>query len=247
MSRYKAVVQYDGTHYGGWQKQINTHSIQQEIEEAFLKLHGYEVSISASGRTDALVHAVGQVFHFDSKKEMDAVAYVRALNSILPKDIRIQSVECVHDDFHARFDAIKKRYDYLITSEVQNPFFEHYMGKDRMVLDVKAMQSCACVFLGTHDFTSFTSNKIDSRKTREKTITRLDIIQEEHAIRMIFEGNGFLRYMVRMLAQTLIEVGKHHITEEEVREMLEAKSKHVCRYKAQPQGLYLVRVWYEEN
>lgn len=247
MHRLKAVVQYDGTHYGGWQKQLNTHSIQDEIEGALAKLHGHEVSACASGRTDAFVHALGQVFHFDSTKDMEEEAYKRALNSLLPRDIRIQSITKVSNEFHARFDAIRKRYDYLITSEVANPFYEHYMGKDRKLLDVEYMKTCSELFLGVHDFTSFTSNKIDPRKSRIKEVIRLDVLQEEHNVRMIFEGSGFLRYMVRMLAQTLIEAGKHHITKEEIKDMLEAKDKHVCRYKAQAQGLYLVNVWYKED
>ena len=244
MPRFKAIVSYDGSQYGGWQKQINTHSIQEEIETALEKINGEAIGISASGRTDALVHAIGQVFHFDSHKELDGDHWRQAMNSLLPKDVRIQHVEEVHDDFHARFDCIGKRYDYIITHDVLNPFLEHYAGKDRKILDINAMQTCANIFVGTYDFTSFTSNKIDPRKPRVKTITRLDIIKEEKGIRMIFEGNGFLRYMVRMLAGTLIEVGKHRLTKEDVKQMLEAKDKHACRYKAPAQGLYLIKVDY---
>ena len=247
MHRYKAIVQYDGTHYGGWQKQLNTHSIQTEIEQALYHIHDHEVVITASGRTDAKVHALGQVFHFDSDKIMRGEDFKRALNSLLPRDIRIQQVLPVSMEFHARFHAIKKRYDYLVSNDVENPFHEHYMGKERKQLDLAYMQECANIFIGTYDFTSFTSNKIDPRKPREKTITRLDIVEESYGARMIFEGNGFLRYMVRMLAQTLIEAGKHRITKEEIYTMLHAKDKHVCRYKAQAQGLYLVQVWYEEE
>lgn len=244
--RYKAIVSYDGYAYGGWQKQLNTVSIQEEIEKALASMHAHPVDITASGRTDAGVHAIAQVFHFDSERELDDFHWTRAINSLLPKDIRIQHVFPVHDEFHARFDAIGKRYDYLVTNDIKNPFYERYMGKEWKSLDVQIMRDCAQVFLGEHDFTSFTSNKIDPRKPRVKTITRLDIVEEHDHLRMIFEGSGFLRYMVRMIAQTLIEAGKHKITKQQVKEMLEAKDRHSCRFKAQPQGLYLVEVYYED-
>ena len=244
--RYRAIVSYDGYAYGGWQRQENTNSIQEEIEKALASIHRREISITASGRTDAKVHALAQVFHFDSDRELDDFHFTRAINSLLPSDIRIQHILPATEAFHARFDAIGKRYDYLVTSNMTNPFYDRYMAKEWKALDVVIMRQCAAIFLGEHDFTSFTSNKIDPRKPRVKTITRLDIIEEGDHLRMIFVGSGFLRYMVRMIAQTLIEAGKHRITLEEVRDMLAAKSKHSCRYKADPQGLYLVEVYYDQ-
>lgn len=247
MDRYKVTVCYDGTNYAGWQKQDNARSIQEEIECALAKINEEAVEIVASGRTDAHVHALAQVFHFDAKKALSDEQWVRACNSLLPKDIRILKVEKVSDSFHARFDAVRKRYDYYITNDVLNPFLENYMGKDRKSLDVAYMQECANVFIGTHDFTSFTSSKIDERKSRIKTIYRLEVRQEANAVHIIFEGNAFLRYMVRMLAQVLIEAGKHRLTKEAISQMLEAKDKHACRYKASANGLYLVRVDYQDN
>lgn len=243
--RLKATVSYDGSLYSGWQRQTNAHSIQSEIEDTLQRILKHPVEVTASGRTDAQVHAVGQVFHFDSDKDIDEEHWKRAMNSLLPKDIRIQKVEKVSDDFHARFSAQSKRYDYLVTTKKDDPFIQSYMGIERFALDAAYMQECASVFLGTHDFTSFTSAKIDPRKPRVKTITRLDVKKERDHIRMIFEGTGFLRYMVRMLAQTLIEAGKHQLTKEEIQRMLESQDKHVCRYKAEPQGLYLIHVNYE--
>lgn len=247
MYRVKVTVSYDGSRYGGWQRQLNTCSIQEVIEDALAKIHGHPIGITASGRTDARVHAIGQVFHFDSEKQLPAENWKRALNSLLPKDIRIQKVEAADPDFHARFSAVRKRYDYLITSDIHDPFLQNYMGKDRHELDTAYMQECAQVFVGTHDFTSFTSSKIDPRKPRTKTITRISVQEEHHHVRIIFEGTGFLRYMVRMLAQTLIEAGKHRITKHEIEVMLNSCDKHCCRYKAQAEGLYLVEVIYEEG
>ena len=128
-----------------------------------------------------------------------------------------------------------KRYDYLVTNDIKNPFYERYMGKEWKTLDISMMQECAQVFLGEHDFTSFTSNKIDPRKPRVKTIRKLEVIAHQDHIQMIFIGTGFLRYMVRMIAQTLIEAGKHRITKQQIQDMLNAKDKHACRYKADPQ------------
>ena len=245
MTRYKAIVSYDGSMYGGWQKQPNTNSIQEEIETALKQMHKHDVDIVASGRTDAKVHAIAQVFHFDSDMSVKDGHWQQALNSLLPKSIRIQSVVKVDDEFHARFHAVSKRYDFLVTNDFDNPFVENYMAKERKPLDVDYMRECSKVLLGTHDFTSFTSNKIDPRKPRVKTITRIEVVEEANCIRIIYEGTGFLRYMVRMLSQTLIEAGKHRISKEDVLKMLEAKDKHACRFKAAPQGLYLVEVKYE--
>lgn len=242
--RYKAIVSYDGSRYIGWQKQPKSNTIQETIEKAMFAIHHYPVDIIASGRTDAGVHAYAQVFHFDSEMKIDDNSWCSALNALLPKDIRMQKVIVASDDFHARFNVVSKRYDFLVTDQMSNPFLENYMAKVYQQLDVPFMQECAKVFLGTHDFTTFTSNKIDSRKNRVKTIQHLNIIEEEGYIRMIFVGSGFLRYMVRMLAQTLIEAGKHKLTQEEVKSMLEAKDKHVCHYKATGNGLYLMHVSY---
>ena len=239
--RIKAVCAYDGSAYQGWQRQTNADSIQAVIEDVLSSMHKHEITVTASGRTDAQVHAFGQVFHFDSEKDIDEYHWKSALNSMLPKDIRIQRVEFVPMDFHARFSAIAKRYDYLITNCVDHPFYQRYTAPERSVLDV------AKAFIGTHDFTSFTSAKIDPRKPRIKTLLELKVSQEADFIRMSFIGTGFLRYMVRMLAQTLIEAGKHRLSEQQIVEMLESESKHACRFKAQPQGLYLTEVYYDES
>ena len=244
MTRFKVVVAYDGSQYHGWQTQRKGHSIQEQIELVLKTILKSDCEVFASGRTDAKVHALGQVFHFDSSIAMEANAYVKAMNALLPKDIRIQSVEEVEENFHARFDAISKRYDYYLSSDANNPFIQNFMGIEKKQLDVEAMQKCASVFLGTHDFTTFTSTKIHPEKSRVKTITRAEILQEGNVLHFILEGDGFLRYMVRMIVATLIEVGKHTLNAQEVATMITQKDKHLCRFKADPQGLYLVSVKY---
>lgn len=242
----KCIVAYDGSNYCGWQIQPHSPSVQEEIEKALSVIHKKErVSIVGSGRTDTKVHALGQVFHFETEIEMAGLQWKRALNRMLPTDIRILDVCEEKADFHARFSAVSKRYDYYITRDVDNPFIQNYMAKDTRELDVERMRECAEILIGTHDFTSFTSNKIDERKSRIKTVTRIDVLEEGMNVHMIFEGDGFLRYQVRMMAQTLIEAGRHHLCKEDVEKMLKACDKHACRYKADPCGLYLVQVNYQ--
>lgn len=241
----KAIVAYDGTHYKGWQTQKGKVCVQETIEKAVTKIHKGEYKrIVGSGRTDANVHASGQVFHFETSLNIPPDSWVRALNSALPKDIRIQQVVHQKDDFHARFSAKQKRYDYLVTTDKENPFIQNYMGKVYGEFSLEKMKSCAELFVGTHDFTSFCSADVEPLKSKIKTIRRLEIIQEGNVYRFIFEGNGFLRYMVRMLAGTIIQVGLSKITVDDAQRMLEGKDKHQCPYKAEACGLYLVNVEY---
>lgn len=243
--RYKVVVSYQGTSYQGWQTQHRNNSVQEEIESVLKIIHKEDVEITASGRTDAKVHALGQVFHFDSHLDMSEMGFKNALNALLSKRIRVKSVEQVDDEFHARFHATSKRYDYYVSNDIENPFIVDYMGIEEYSLDLSLMQECADVFVGTHDFTSFTSARIDERKSRVKTIYRIEVLEDNNCYHFVFEGNGFLRYMVRMLVQTIIEVGKERISVQDAQQMLESKNKHACKYKADPRGLYLVSVSYK--
>lgn len=242
----KCIVSYDGSNYCGWQVQPNLLTIQGEIERVLSMIMNRSVSIVGSGRTDSKVHALGQVFSFVHDKEMSCIQLKTAMNRLLPKDIRILSVSEVSDNFHARFDAIHKRYDYYVSFDMENPFIRHYMAIINQPLDTCAMQEAAHVFLGTHDFTSFTSAKIHQEKNRVRQVTRCEIVAYENYLQMIFEGDSFLRYQIRMMAAVLIEVGLHRLTCDEVKKMLEACDKHACRYKADPCGLYLVSVDYKE-
>lgn len=241
----KCVVSYDGTNYKGWQIQPNLKTIQKEIEDVLAKLHSCErIEITGSGRTDSHVHALGQVFHFESNLEMSEKDWCFRLNRLLPKDIRIKDVSFESDDFHARFSCVSKRYDYYISIEHDNPFVRNYMCIEKRKLDIEAMKEAAHVFEGVHDFTSFTSSKIHEEKSRVRNISECSVCEHEKYIQLIFKGNGFLRYQVRMMAQTIIEAGLHHIEPNDVERMLVAENKHVCRYKADPCGLYLVEVNY---
>ena len=169
--RLKATVSYDGSGYAGWQRQDNALGIESIIMDVMERIHHHPVEITGSGRTDAGVHAIAQVFHFDSELKMSKEQWRRAMNALLPADIRIQDVEKVREDFHARFDAISKRYDYYLSYDIDNPFLQRYRAFYRGRLNIERMKECAALFVGTHDFTSFTSSRIDPRKSRVRTIT----------------------------------------------------------------------------
>lgn len=240
----KCTVAYDGWAYAGWQKQENALGIQEIIESALEKIHKKPTSIVASGRTDAKVHALGQVFHFESDGKIQPISYVRALNSLLPLDIRIQKAEKAEDDFHARFSCRSKRYLYIATRNQKDPFACRTKGILYQDLNVEQMLDACQFLIGTHDFTTFSSSRIDPRKSRIKTIKMISIEKRVQDYYFSFEGNGFLRYQVRMMTGTLIEVGKQTIAPLDVQKMLDLKDKEACRYNASPQGLYLMEVCY---
>lgn len=247
MPRYKAVVSYDGTHYIGWQVQPHGITVQEVIERVLEQISHKRTWIVASGRTDAGVHAKGQVFHFESDFYLNASLWKKALNGHLPADIRIHSLVEVNPEFHARFHARGKRYDYLINLGEYDVFMRDHAFQCYYSLDVEKMKEASTLFLGKHDFSSFCSNPLKSHPDQVRTITRLQFQQEGDILRIIYEGNGFMRYMVRMLTGTLIEVGRRRLHYDEVKVMLEAKSKTACRYNAKPCGLYLMEVFYDKG
>ena len=244
--RFKAVVSYDGFDYAGWQIQPADRGakIQQTIQDVISAICQTPISISGSGRTDAQVHAWGQVFHFDVDFSLSAFQWKRAMNGHLPKDIPIRSVEAVDPHFHARFDAIGKRYDYRIQLGEANVFTLRYAFQSPWSLDVLTMREAAACLVGEHDFSSFCANTHAELPDQVRTITRLELVEEPGQLRLIYEGNGFMRYMVRMITGTLIEVGRGRLAPAEVSRMLEARDKQICHFNAKPQGLTLMEVYY---
>lgn len=247
MTRYKVTIAYDGHRYQGFQKQINAHGIQSEIEKALSKLLKTQAVITAAGRTDAGVHALGQVFHFDGPSSIGCRGYYNALNTLLPKDIRVLRVQQEQADFHARFSSVRKVYEYVMTSQQDNPFIEHYKTRLKRPLDLQAIRDAIPVLLGTHDFTSLSNAQIDPCKSRIKTIERIDVLTEGSDIRFVFEADGFLRYQVRMMSAALIAIGEHKLDAAGLQAILEAKDKHACRFNAPAQGLYLREVVYPKD
>lgn len=245
MKRFKCLVSYDGTNFSGYQVQPKKRTVQGELEYALKKLHkGADIKVSASGRTDAGVHAKGQVIHFDSELNIPLPKWDIALNSLLPDDIAVMSTEEAVDGFHARFDAKGKEYRYFIRlSAMRDPFSRNYAFQFPYLLNVSAMKEAAAYLLGTHDFTSFCSAKTEV-EDRVREIREIDIIEGQNSLEFRFVGNGFLYNMVRILVGTLIEVGTGERNPNSMVEILAKKDRTYAGKTAPSHGLYLWEVFY---
>ena len=246
--RYLVTVSYRGTFYCGWQVQTESKlpSIQKTIEKIFSQILNSDIKIYGSGRTDAGVHALGQTFHFDSPKELDNYKFLHSVNELLPDDIRVLNIKKVADDFHARFNAIKKTYLYKIrNSKVSNPFandLEYTLGQK---LDISKMKEACEIFKGTHNFQNFTSKDEDDGGFI-RTIFEIVVLEEKENIVILMTGNGFMRYMVRMIVGNLIQVGLGKLTTLDIKKNLEEKTRKPSSFKAPAYGLYLKEVCYEK-
>lgn len=243
--RYKMIFSYDGSNFSGYQKQPNKRTIQEELESVLSKINNSPVGITASGRTDAHVHAYSQVAHFDFLKKIPVDKLKKAINSMLPSDIYIRDIKEVCPQFHARFDVLKKTYCYKINTGEYNPIMRNYQYQLTQELDLAKLKAASKVLLGTHDFSSFV--KLDVPKDCVRTIEEILVEENNGSINLTFTGNGFLRYMVRNLVGSLIEVGLGKKSCEELKFILEAKDRIKAGLCAPAEGLYLVNVCYEEN
>jgi len=246
MQRYKCIISYDGSGFSGYQVQPNKRTVQTELEAVLTKMHkGEPIKVSGSGRTDAGVHAKGQVIHFDSPLPLPEEKWEIALNSMLPEDISILSVAKVDASFHARFEAVGKEYRYVLhLSSIRDPFQRNYAYRYPFQLNVEAMQEASKYFLGTHDFTSFCSAKTEVMD-KIRTIEEIDFFREDNLLTLRFVGNGFLYNMVRILVGTLLSVGSGDIKPEEIPLILEKKDRRFAGKTAPAHGLYLWEVFYE--
>lgn len=242
--KYKMTISYDGTNYGGWQVQPNTLSIQGLIQDALKTVLREPTPITASGRTDAGVHALAQVAHFTHEAPLDLHALLYSLNGILPPDIRIRALSSAPDTFHARYSAKKKIYHYhLYLSPVQDPFRFLYSTPIRTPLDLNLIQAALPAFLGRHDFSAFASAGCGS-KNPIKTLFRLEMLPEPEGVRLEFEGDGFLYKMVRNIVGTLLEIGQNKLSVAAIPEILESKDRRRAGPTAPPKGLFLYKVDY---
>lgn len=247
LHNYKLTIAYDGTNYCGWQVQPNGISIQEVIENKLGVILRTKTRIIASGRTDTGVHALGQVANFRALKIPDLYRFFGSLNSLLPLDIRILSVEEVPADFHAQYSPTGKIYHYhLHLDPVQDPFKRLYSVLVREKIDLNALKAAAALLLGTHDFTSFANESHLGSASRDpvRTLKRLDVIEEAGGVRLEFEGDGFLYKMVRNIVGTLLEVAAGKRTKEELALILAAKDRKKAGQAAPPHGLFLVKVHY---
>ncbi|WP_040203279.1 tRNA pseudouridine(38-40) synthase TruA [Neobacillus jeddahensis] len=246
MQRYKCIISYDGSGFSGYQVQPNKRTVQTELEAVLAKMHkGELVKVTGSGRTDAGVHARGQVIHFDSPLPIAESKWENALNSLLPEDIVVRSVKKTSPTFHARFDAVGKEYHYLLQlSSKRDPFLRHFAYQYPYDLNVEAMLEASKYLLGTHDFTSFCSAKTEV-VDKVRTIEAIDFNIEKDVLTLRFVGNGFLYNMVRILVGTLIEVGAGKRPAAEIPVILEKKDRCLAGKTAPGHGLYLWQVFYE--
>ncbi|MCM3086878.1 tRNA pseudouridine38-40 synthase [Bhargavaea ginsengi] len=246
MPRIKLIIAYDGSGFEGYQIQPKGRTVQGELEQALSVIHkGTAVRVHASGRTDAGVHASGQVVHFDTPLGIPDNRWAMALNTRLPGAIRILSAETVPDGFHARFSATGKTYRYIWhLSDVISPFRRYFTTPSLGVTpDVARMEAGARHLIGTHDFTSFCSAKTDV-EDKVRTIESIRFERQGEELHMVISGSGFLYNMVRIIAGTLWMCGKGELDPEDIPGILAAKDRSQAGKTAQAQGLYLENVHY---
>ena len=244
MRTIKLTIAYDGTDYAGWQIQPDRPTVQSVLEEAIQRVTGDHSRTLASGRTDAGVHALGQVVGFRTESKLTPEVLVRALNANLPDDIAVLDAAEVADLFHPIGDSIKKRYRYVIhDAEIRDIFRRRYAWHCRYRLDVEPMARAAEVLLGTHDFSSFESAGAP-RESSVRTITDISVVRHGNRIEIEVEADGFLYNMVRAIVGTLVEIGRGSMAEGWMHQVLSAKNRKAAGPTAPPEGLFLVKVDY---
>ncbi len=245
--RYLVTFSYDGSKYNGYQKQPNGNTVQNRLEDALTSINGNKnVSVVASGRTDAGVHAINQKAHFDLNVKITCDSLKKALNSLLPGDIYVKNVVEIDDNFHARFDVKAKEYIYKINMGEYDPISKDYVYQYCKKLDVVEIERALKYIEGTHDFKSFTAGD-DVRDDYVRTIIQTNLIRDLKNVNMItisFLGTGFMRYMVRNLVGTLIQIGEGKYKSTDIIDILDAKDRRKAGMCADASGLYLKDVFY---
>ena len=248
---YKLLLQYDGTDFHGWQIQEGRRTVQGELTHALSLIDGRSVNVHGSGRTDAGVHAEGQVASVEIQREISATKLRAAINGNLDRDVRVLSCEVVADDFHARYSALEKTYVYrIVNGPVVSPFWWRYAYHDARPFDRESMKDVGQLFCGEHDWTAFSAAQSDV-EDRVRTVTRVEIYERpddrspDSLIEIRVSANGFLRYMVRAMAGTLMAVGRGELDRDAVLEALQSGIRPTAAVTAPACGLTLVSVRYE--
>ena len=247
MPTVKLILEYDGSRYAGWQRQPDQPTIQEAVETAVLQLTQETVSVIGAGRTDSGVHALGQVASFRIERPWTPREWIRGMNARLPEDIAVRSAEVLPDDFHARYAARGKLYEYRILNRGERPAVDRaYVWHVHKTLDQQAMEQAATFLVGSHDFSSFEGSLTDNEDPvcdlRQLSVSRQGDLLTIHAY-----ADRFLKHMVRSIVGTLVEVGHAKRKPEAVKTILAAKDRTAAGRTAPPQGLFLVRVDYEEG
>lgn len=248
--RFLLTIEYDGTDFAGWQLQPNARTVQGVIEAAFKEVAQEEVRVNAAGRTDAGVHACGQVAHVDSGTRLTPLELRKALNAELPPDAAVREVQPVPAGFNARHDVQSKRYVYRVLNAAQpSPLRRRQAWHLRCPLDLAAMREAAGSLLGTHDFAAFRGAPGGSAPDEGtlRSIDRLDILSSPPEVQIVIEGRSFLRYMVRNVVGTLVEVGQGRRVAAEVGQILAARDRRLAGPTAPARGLCLDSIGYPER
>lgn len=249
--KYKLLIQYDGTDFHGWQIQEGLRTVQGELTSALSLIDGRSVSVHGSGRTDSGVHAEGQVASVEIQREITPTKLRAAINGNISRDVRVLTVETAAGDFHARYSALEKTYVYrIVNGPVMSPFWSRYAHHEARKLDLARMQHAAELFYGRHDWTAFSAAQSDV-EDRVRTVTRVEILERaderSHCslIEICVSADGFLRYMVRAIAGTLLAVGRDELNYDEIKEALEGGKRPLAAATAPACGLTLLSVRYE--
>lgn len=248
---YKLLLQYDGTEFHGWQIQDELRTVQGELTRALSLIEGRDVNVHGSGRTDAGVHAEGQVASVEIQREITPEKLRAAINGNIARDVRVLSVETVPDDFHARYSAVEKTYVYrVVNGPVISPFWWRYAHHEARLLDLERMRRGAELFCGKHDWTAFSAAQSDV-EDRVRTVTRVQISERSDErsrgslIEISVSAEGFLRYMVRAMAGTLLALGRGELDEDAIVKALETGARPLAAVTAPACGLTLYSVRYE--
>ena len=249
MTRYKALISYDGHDFAGFQRQPHARSVQEEIEKTLTRINkGQPIVIHGAGRTDSGVHVLGQVIHFDLPSARDEEKLRFALDTQTPEDIDVISVEEVTEDFHARYQPHSKTYEFLVDiGRPKNPMMRHYATHYPYPLEISLMEQAIKALEGTHDFTGFTASGT-SVENKVRTITKASLTfdAQRNFLVFTFSGNGFLYKQIRNMVGTLLKIGNKRMPVNQIERILEEKDRQLAGPTAAPNGLYLKEIIYEE-
>ena len=245
MRNIRLLVQYEGTRYQGWQRQESSeNTIQGRLEKLLSQMCGEKIELQGSGRTDAGVHAMGQVANFHTESTLSTEEMLEYINTYLPQDIAVIQVTEAAERFHSRLNAAGKCYQYRVwNSAVPDVFLRRYALEYSQMLDIEAMKQAASLLLGEHDFKSFTSTK-KGKKSTVRRIDDIDIVREGNLLTFTFTGNGFLYHMVRILMGTLLEVGEGKRSAGSIPELIACKNREQAGPLVPAKGLTLKEVFY---
>ncbi len=245
MPNFKITIEYDGSAYHGWQRQAEDRTIQGEIENALMTMTGDRFTVTGSGRTDAGVHALNQTANFRCATSLTPEAFLKGLNSLLPEDIVITSCKVVPEKFHARFDVKSKVYHYrMLNRLLPAAISRQYAWHIRKKLDLNAMKQALCYIIGSHDFKAFEGSG-SPRASSIRCIINADFVKTDSDYLVLrIEGDGFLKFMVRNIVGTLVDVGLDKITPDDFKQILLSKNRNLAGITAPAHGLFLMEVKY---